>query len=77
MENPRAIMSDHDASKLITFRNTFIIGVLVLTPLKIIELVGGKVIPATILPLVSLLGYVSRQPWNVSVSHLPVQPSEI
>jgi len=46
-------MSDHDDSKLITFRNAFITGMVVLAPLavtiwalrKIIEIVGGSVSP--------------------------------
>lgn len=53
MENPRVIMSDHDDSKLITFRNAFITGPGVLAPLaftvwalrKIIATAGGSVGP--------------------------------
>lgn len=56
MKNPRVIMSDQDDSKLITFRNAFITGMVVLAPLavtiwalrKIIEIVGGSVSPVFI-----------------------------
>ena len=56
VESEPATMPDHDDSKLITFRNAFITGLVLLAPLvvtfwalrKIIEVVGGSVSPVFI-----------------------------